>query len=341
MTVIFTKDALRASVEAATGGNVTVLYDDLGYPSYMRVIPKFNIEDIDSDLGSGVHPAFIVGGVEKSEIYVGQYPAIVKDGRALALPGVDPAANLDFDAAKAYCTAKGPGWHLLTNWEWAAVALWCIANDFEPRGNTNYGRHHEQVHEQGRRQDGETPGLTTAETAARTLTGSGPASWRHDNTLSGISDLVGNVWKWVDGLKLIDGVVYMPNDNNFTADEDDWQNQGVVVANDDGTIKLGSTSDTVADIGSTSAGTWRELTTTTNFAALSIAVRQRMQQAMIDPFFTDMPGGNFWFDNDGQRIPLRGGNWNDASYAGLGALALRNARSGVYARIGFVPAFIS
>jgi hypothetical protein len=28
-----------------------------------------------------------------------------------------------------------------------------------------------------------------------TLAGSGPLSWRHDNTLAGIADLVGNVWE--------------------------------------------------------------------------------------------------------------------------------------------------
>ena len=66
----FLKDTLRESVEAATGGKVTVLYDDKGYPSYMNVIPKFKVEDIDASLGTGVHPAFIVGGVEKSEIFI-------------------------------------------------------------------------------------------------------------------------------------------------------------------------------------------------------------------------------------------------------------------------------
>ena len=37
----FLKDTLRESVEAATGGKVTVLYDDKGYPSYMNVIVSF------------------------------------------------------------------------------------------------------------------------------------------------------------------------------------------------------------------------------------------------------------------------------------------------------------
>lgn len=70
---IFIKDDLRASVEAATGGLVTVLYTAAGHPSYMNVIPKFNLQDIDPALGTGVHPAFIVNGVEKSELFIGQH----------------------------------------------------------------------------------------------------------------------------------------------------------------------------------------------------------------------------------------------------------------------------
>jgi hypothetical protein len=337
--IIFAKDSLRASVEAATGGKVTVLYDDKGYPSYMTVIPKFNVEDIDEGLGTGVHPAFLKGGVEKSEIFIGQYPAIVKDGRALSLPGVDPTASVNFDTAKGYCTAKGPGWHLLSNWEWAAVALWCIKNGFQPRGNTYYGRHHDQVHEQGRRQDGVAPG--TAPGTARTLTGSGPVSWRHDNSLAGISDIVGNVYKWIDGMKIVDGKFFMPNDNDFDAAEGDWVDQGVIIADVEGTTKLGTPSDTLEATGPTTFGAWKGLTTTTNFDALAAATKQRMQQALIDPYNTDDPVGTFYFDTDGERVPIRGGYWVSASAAGLGALRLRNARSFSGTGLGFFPAFVA
>jgi len=338
--IIFAKDSLRVSVEAATGGKVTVLYDDKGYPSYMRIIPKFNCEDIDASLGTGVHPAFIVGGVEKSEIFIGQYPAIVKDGRALCLPGVDPTASVNFDTAKGYCTAKGTGWHLLTNWEWAAVELWCLKNGFQPRGNTYYGRHHDQVHEQGVRQDGVAPGVSSG--TARTLTGSGPASWRHDNTLAGISDMVGNVWKWVDGMKLVNGKFYMPNDNDFNLTEENWVDQGVIIADDSGYKKLGDAAqDTVYATGSISFGAWKGLTTTSNYDSMAAATRERMYQACISPYNNTDPVGNFWFNTDGERVPVRGGSWHYTSGAGAGALYLYYARSYVLTRIGFFPAFVS
>ncbi len=39
-----------------------------------------------------------------------------------------------------------------------------------------------------------------------------------------------------------------------------------------------------------------------------------------------------------ERLPLRGGNWNNGSNAGLAALNLNNARSNVSSNIGFRPA---
>lgn len=39
-----------------------------------------------------------------------------------------------------------------------------------------------------------------------------------------------------------------------------------------------------------------------------------------------------------QRLPIRGGNWNNGSNAGLAALNLNNARSNTSTNIGFRPA---
>jgi hypothetical protein len=40
-----------------------------------------------------------------------------------------------------------------------------------------------------------------------------------------------------------------------------------------------------------------------------------------------------------QRLPLRGGNWNNGANAGVAALNLNNARSNVNTNIGFRPDF--
>ncbi len=327
MPTIFTKDTLRAGVEAATGGKVTVLYDDKGYPSYMNVIPKFKVEDIDASLGTGVHPAFIVGGVEKSEIFIGQYQAHVKDSRAVSLPGLDPTASVNFDTAKAYCKNKGQGWHLMTNWEWAAIALWSLKNGYQPRGNTYYGKNDVAGYETGVRQDGVAPGTTSG--TARHLTGSGPASWRHDNTYAGISDLVGNVWEWNDGLKIVDGKIFMPADNNYALDEAQWNDTGIFI--DTGAIL----SNTKTANWASSIPNWKGMTT-----KAGVTVPTSLKQAAIAPYDVTNPKGAFWANNEGERLPLRGGHWGNGSTAGLFALSLDYPRSSVRTNVGFRPAYI-
>ena len=306
--IIASPDSLRAQVEAATGGKITVLYDDKGFPSYMHVIPKFRYEDLgfDTEMGTGVASAFVKGNTELSEIFIGQYQASVFDGRAVALPGRDPRASINYDDAKASCESKGAGWHLMSMHEWAAVALWCKANGVEPRGNTNYGRAHDATHEVARRQDAGAPGVT--EGAARTLTGSGPASWRHDATLGGIADLVGNVWEWQDGMKMVDGRVFASADNDYARAEADWQDTG---------IDLDSGGDF-----STNTVVGNELTNRLLITQAGVALQGRI--------YTNL---------EGERFPCRGGNWSSGSIAGLGALILHYTRTYTITTFGFRPAF--
>jgi len=357
MPVIFTKDTLRASVEAASGGQMTILYDDKGFPSYMVRIPKFNLQDIDPIYGSGVHPAFIVGGIEKSEILIGAFQAKIYDGRACSIPHVDPTVYINFDNAKAACTAKGAGWHLMTNWEWAAIALWCLKNGFQPRGNTDYGRSHEATYETGTRIDGLAPGTTSG--TGKTLTGSGPASWRHNNTFTGIADLVGNVSEWVDGLKLVDGKIYMTSDNNFNLVETSWPDTGVrfdSTATGDESTPSSDIGDPVisneitkyagpvgnnGEYGYLQLANWKDLTKKSGYN-----IPASMLQAAIAPItlsdgtYSQNPKGALYIRNYGERFPLRGGLWDNGAVAGLFYLFLDDARSHVYGSIGFRPAFV-
>ncbi|GIW22655.1 MAG: hypothetical protein KatS3mg068_1662 [Candidatus Sericytochromatia bacterium] len=66
----------------------------------------FDNSHIDPSLGTGVHPAFLVNGVEKSEIFIGKFQSIVHDGVALSLPNQSPIVSINFDNAKARCTDK-------------------------------------------------------------------------------------------------------------------------------------------------------------------------------------------------------------------------------------------
>jgi len=333
MSIIFSPDSLRAQVEAATGGHITVLYDDQGYPSFMRVIPKFRYEDLglDSVLGTGVASAFMVGGQEKSEIFIGQYQADLYNGRAVSLPGKDPRTSIDYDAAKAACEDKGPGWHLMSMHEWAAIALWCKVNGFIPRGNTDWGRAHDAPHETAVRPDGGTPGVSSG--TGRTATGGGPASWRHDGRAEGIADLVGNVWEWQDQFKIVDGEIYCTTDNDFTAGEANWQSAGHFLNNVSGTITLDNSQGTPTDAGI--SNDWNSTAKATGYTESEL-----MKRLMISPQTETEAQGRLYVNSSGERLPYRGGNWYYGSTAGLGALILNSPRSYSYTSFGFRPAFV-
>jgi hypothetical protein len=320
---IIMKDALRESVEAASGGKQTVLRTSKGHPSYMNVIPRFRCEDIHpTALGIGTHPAFQVGGIEKNEIFIGTYQAIIHDGQALSLPYQTPATSINFDAAKTACLAAGPGFHLMTNWEWAAIALWCIANGHDVRGNTEYGRSHSNHDERGMSSAGNV-----------ILTGSGPASWRHDGTMHGIADLVGNVWEWNDGLKLIGGKIIMPPDNNYALPETDWPETGAG-------FDIISGSPTISD--NVTERDWDSERFQDVGAKEGFELPNMIKQAMLCPCADLQAAGRLYADNDEgfEALPFRGGDWGDGADAGLASLSLDCERSDSHSALGFRPAFI-
>ncbi|MEK3645808.1 SUMF1/EgtB/PvdO family nonheme iron enzyme [Aeribacillus sp. FSL M8-0235] len=357
--VLSVKDSYRQAVESATGGKNTVMYDDKGNPSIMVFIPRFNISDVIPSGPNVPHPAFIVNGVVKDGIWVSKYQNIVHDGRAYSIPFQDPRVYVTYDQAKQYCVAKGPGWHLMTNAEWAAIALWTKKNGTMPRGNNNYGKDHSATHELGK----VTYTYNDAGTMrnGRVATGSGPASWSHDGTNEGIFDLNGNVWEWVDGLKLIDGKIYVHQDNNFNTPEgprvvDQWVDTGVYFDN----TTAGNENTTGSDIGgdpvlgaertnpmytgdaSSNPNYGYSFTTFETLAAKNgFTVPDLLKTLAIAPIDANHGGDGIWVRNYGERVALRGGNWDIGAGAGVFALFLRNARSNSYHDIGFRSAYIA
>jgi hypothetical protein len=338
MTIIYTPDALRRQTEAATDGKVTVLYDSKGLPSFMHILNKFNMQDIDPLLGTGVHPAFMVNGVEKDKIFIGQFQASLQRGVAVSMPGVAPAVSINYDNAKAACVNKGTGWHMMSNWEWAAIMLRSLKDGFEPRGNTVYGRHHRHTFERGVRVDGGVVGSVSGN--GNTLTGSGPASWRHDNSLDGICDLVGNVFEWIDGLKIVEGHIHMPTDNHYRLAEVSWVGSGCFFdatgSTTAGNPRLNS-SRVIQSTDSSTLNPWSAMTRASGYTP-PVA----MAQACIDPVGVAKSAlGYIYVCNHGERVPIRGGSRGSASFGGFGALTLHSVRSSTLVDVGFRPVFIA
>ncbi|AYN89406.1 hypothetical protein EAH50_09280 [Escherichia coli] len=338
----YIKDANRYAVERASGGRQTVLYDDLGNPSVMNIIPIFRYEDLgySEDMGTGVVSCFDVGtGTNKSEIFIGAFQSSLVGSRAVSLPRTGPATFVNFDTAKGYCANKGAGWHLMTMHEWAAISLWCMANGFEPRGNTNFGRAHDRYVERGRRMDGGLPGDTAG--TPRVHAGSGPDAWRHNNSPWGISDLVGNVWEWLDGFKLQDGQIIASTFN--TQAEASWAAQaayfdatqttgGAPRLSDAVVNRLGAIGDNTTD-GYSASGNFDVMEKTGTYVS-----NQLLKRLLVEPS-TVLPKGRVYMRNFGERLPYRGGAWDYGINAGLAALACIASRDFARTSIGFRLAF--
>jgi len=319
----------RRALEQATGGKQTIIFDKNDYPSTMNVIPIFRYEELGMTgaMGTGVCSAFDVGtGSPKSEIFIGTYQASMVNNIAVSAAGVAPAANINFDNAKAACSSKGAGWHLMTVHEWAAISLWCEANGFQPRGNTDYGRAHDRTLEFGRRNDGALPTATAGTPVIRT--GSGPVEWRHNKQLDGIADLVGNVWEWQEGLKLVGGQLHASLFNMQV--ESGWVAQGAYLDGASG-ITLTDAAPTIA----TTSAVWRDMP-----KSLGYVSNQLLKKLLVEPAGSTL-NGRVYSDISGERICQRGGYSKLGGGSGLAALYLGQLRTATSSDFGFRLAYIT
>ena len=270
-------------------------------------------------------------------------------------PGVNPLNTINFDNAMALARANGNGWHMMSNAEWSAVALWCYYNGFQPRGNTNYGRSSDVATERGVDDATGRLALTSGTATTRTRTGSGPASWRHDNSPFGIADLCGNVWEWQTGLRVNNGEINVLANNdaalvtaNFAAGSSDWKaidgaTGNLVTPGSAGTVKYANANSGTADytLYRSSGVSFEGMANSTGANPVSTAALALLKSLGLFPIAGSGLGGDAIYLNTAiEALPLRGGSWGNSATAGVFALTCYDARSLPGGHFGARPAFV-
>lgn len=301
-----------------------VIFDDRGRPDILVVFTPDELKLPDTLKGRKV-----------KEYAISKYPNTMIDGRPYSLPFMPPAVNVNHDEAIRLCEAKGPGWHLITNDEWAALARQSWENDTVPTGNTNSGKSHSHP---------EQKGTTYQNSYGKTLTGSGPIEWNHDRTAEGVADMVGNVWEHVGGVRFLNGQVQIIPNNEAAAgadqspDSKEWtaiytpDGDPVYYNVKDGEIVLQPTAPDGKDYDGVP------------FCDLHERADMDVPDKLIELGLYPAPGYEseeyFWLDTDGERCVSRGGYWHIGANAGVFSLNGYYSRSYVSAHLGFRSALV-
>jgi len=306
----------------------------------MIEIPKFYFKYVGdtntrtwylSDLpatGYEVHPAFVVGGVEKSYIYVGKYEGSIEDANSrgqqsnaltgynlgtdklASVAGFQPVTSGQRSEFRTVAANRGAGWQQidwLTNW---ALQLLYMAeySDMHSQSVLSYGvsnwsssvwNNYISYYAIGHTAFGTHKGTTSFDGV---LSGGDVGSYM---AYRGIENWYGNIWKWLDGINFNSGAVYISDDPSVYADDTttDYTDVGITNATSNGYIsKVGDSK-------------WGLLPTESSGSSS-----------------TYIP--DYYFYNSGWRVALGGGSAFNGVNAGFATLYASDASSFRFATVG-------
>ena len=319
---------------------LVIVRDKNNNPNIMRKYEKCLHREVDPSIeGDAVHPMFIIQGKEVDAIYLPEYLSCVIDGIPYSLPMQAPATMMDFDSVVECHRRKGDGWHCMTAVEWQFIAdlarIRESAGAERLRGNTYLGCSHAMPMEHG---------INKSDKSAITLTGSGPESWFLYDNKEGIADFVGNVWKRIAGIRLVNGRYQYIKDNDAAApdcdlskDSKEWADvlidgKPLKVSVEDGEITILATNE---ETGKEYGGDeWQNI-------GIDIDPIPDFVKALgIIPAWHEGNREYFYADaEEDECVPVRGASYNSTSDPGASALTLSDLRSGVGGDVGFFSAY--
>ena len=308
--------------------DVVAIYDNAGIPSIMHRFKRVT----NAELFGGsdkVHPAFIIGGEVYDEIYISVYQNMMIDGKPYSLPHAMPETGITMEDFAQACFSKGDGWHCVTAVEWGLLANLSKKMGTLPHGNTACRAWHGDVNEKG---------VPSAEGSGITLTGTGPVTWTHDHTVTGVHDLCGNILEFCRGCRIAGGKIEAAENNDAALPETDLTVNGKgwhpVESNDGEQIfasvqgdELFFTTELPEDgyIGCK----WGDVNMTCE--------SEQMKELAL---YAGEPDSFCSVDvTDGEYILFRGGGWSDGASAGLFYSYLDRPRSYVSSLVGGRSAF--
>jgi len=355
----------RNSIKWVSDGASTALY----WPCIVVRRPAKKAVHYLTGAGSDIHPAFKAGSTNYEQYWMSKYPGpyIVSNSKTilLSLPGFDGMINLltraeirpSYDTALTYGKAGGNGSHCVTNAEWMEVAMSCLREGFQPKGNNYYGRDYN---------DPDTaeyygiPAYWSSSKIARVLNGSGPLSWFHDGSPWGVWGMNGNFYSVTAGLRQKAGEIQIIQNNDAALDATDqsdatgvWkailQDGSLVAPGTDLSLKYDATAPikicTEITARTSTESKYNEFGSVV--AAAGVTIPNILKLLGIAPADTAAALGNDYIylrnDIDGtylETLARRGGNWDYNTQGGVFLLGLNSNRSYAYSSIGARSAFL-
>ena len=318
--------------------------------------------------GDNIHPAFVAGSTNYDQYWMSKYPGpyVASNSKTilLSLSGFDGMSNLltraeitpSYDTALTYGKAGGNGSHCVTNVEWMEVAMSCLREGFQPKGNNYYGRDST---------DPDTaeyygiPAYWSSSKIARVLNGSGPLSWFHDGSPWGIWGMNGNFYQVTAGLRQKAGEIQVITNNDAALDATDqsdatgvWkailQDGSLVAPGTDLTLKYDATTPITIGTGITvRTDASKSNTFGTVAAASGVTIPTIAKLLGIAPAGSAAELGEdyIYMRNDetgtySETLARRGGFWSYLTQGGVFVLDLSYFRSLTYYDVGARSAFL-